>query len=208
MVALVRPVDIETLPSYPFSIEDRIDSHYFMPWERRRWLNSDMRLKGLPECRALYFDLTNIAFDHSPVGTLPVDMKTLAKLVFTDFEHFEALCALPFGPLHNWEPCNCRGEVRLMHPFVVKTLSEAIARKEDNRAKNEAANTAKRLQRLRITIAGYHKDLGANDAAVRWIDEWLNEQGCGYRGGTWIERAIGAWSDHSLRLNLARRGAS
>lgn len=40
-----------------------------MVWERRRWLNSDMRLKGTPECRALYFDLINIAYDNSPIGT-------------------------------------------------------------------------------------------------------------------------------------------
>ena len=67
----------DDLPDYPLTSDDRLDSHYFMVWERRRWLNSDMRLKGTPECRALYSDLTNIAYDHSPVGTLPDDMEAL-----------------------------------------------------------------------------------------------------------------------------------
>lgn len=89
--------------------------------------------------------------------------------------------------------------------MVLKTLREAVARREDNRAKNEAANTAKRLQRLRITIAGYHKDMAANDAAVRWIDEWLQTQGCEYRTSSWLERAISAWVDHHSML--AGKGA-
>ncbi len=62
-VAGLQPVPTDDLPEYPLGIEDRLDSHYFMAWERRRWLNSDMRLKGTPECRALFFDLINISYD-------------------------------------------------------------------------------------------------------------------------------------------------
>ena len=201
----VQPVSVDDLPDYPLTSDDRLDSHYFMVWERRRWLNSDMRLKGTPECRALYFDLTNIAYDHSPVGTLPDDMDALAKMIFVDASHFKALCALEYGPLHKWTRCLCEGgEMRLMHPMVLKSLTEAVARKEDNRARNEAANTAKRLQRLRITVAGYQADLAKNDAAVRWMDEWLAKEGCTYRGGEWIERAMSAWSNHMFDLGRAR----
>mgnify|MGYP006979927583 CR=1 FL=1 len=199
------PVDAEELPDYPFGADDRLDSHYFMVWERRRWLNSDMRLKGTPECRALYFDLTNIAYDQSPVGTLPDDMDVLAKMLFLDPGHFRALCKLDYGPLHKWTRCRCEGgEVRLMHPMVLRSLTEAIARKEDNRARNEAANAAKRLQRLRATVAGYQAELAKNDAAVRWIDEWLMKEGCEYRSAAWIERAMLAWSNHVFDLGRAR----
>lgn len=203
----LTPVDTGDLPEYPLSADDRLDSHYFMVWERRRWLNSDMRLKGTPESRALYFDLINIAYDQSPVGTLPDDQDVLAKMLFVDPGHFRALCRLDYGPLHKWAHCICEGgEVRLMHPMVLKSLSEAIARKEDNRARNEAANTAKRLQRLRSTIAGYHADLAKNDAAVKWMDEWLVTEGCEYRNATWVERAMQAWSNHMF--DLGRRGGS
>ena len=203
----LQPVSTDDLPEYPLGIEDRLDSHYFMAWERRRWLNSDMRLKGTPECRALYFDLINISYDQTPVGTVPQDLETLAKLLLVDPGHFRALCKLDYGPLHKWTPCICEGgEVRLMHPMVLRTLTEALSRKEDNRAKHEAANAAKRLQRLRSTVAGYHAELAKNDAAIRWMDEWLVQEGCEYRNATWIESAMQSWSTHMFDLGQARSG--
>ncbi|MDF3606114.1 hypothetical protein PE067_08225 [Paracoccus sp. DMF-8] len=190
----------DDLPEYPFTLDDRLDSHYFMAWERRRWLNSEMRLRGTPECRALFFDLINISYDQAPIGTLPDDQDLLAKMLMVDPAHFRQICRLEFGPLHKWVHVRCGAEIRLMHPMVVRSLQDALARREDNRAKNEAANAAKRLQRLRITVAGYHKDLAANDAAVRWIDEWLISEGCEYRTSSWIERGIQRWMDHSFSL--------
>ncbi|MDJ0631086.1 MAG: hypothetical protein QNJ44_22705 [Rhodobacter sp.] len=193
--------DGQDLPDYPFTAADRLDSHWFVPWERRRWLNSDMRLKGTPECRALYFDLINIAYDQSPIGTLPTDNAVLAKLLFVPESHFAQLCGMAYGPLHKWRRCRCEGEVRLMHDFVLHTLLDAVSRREDNRARMEAANRQKRLQRLRSTVAGLHTDLARNDAAMRWIDDYLTAEGCEYRSTTWVERAIGAWSTHIFDLN-------
>lgn len=203
---VVGPVSVDDLPEYPFTLDDRLDSHYFMAWERRRWLNSEMRLRGTPECRALFFDLINISYDQAPLGTLPDDQDLLAKMLMVDAAHFRQLCRLEFGPLHKWTHVRCGNEIRLMHPMVVKSLQDAMARREDNRAKNEAANASKRLQRLRITVAGYHKELAANDAAIRWIDEWLVSEGCEYRTSTWIERGIQRWMDHSF--SLAAKGPS
>lgn len=201
-------VDLDSLPEYPLTVEDRLDSHYFMAWERRRWLNSEMRLRGTHECRALYFDLINISYDQAPLGTLPDDHDLLAKLLMIDAAHFRNLCKLDYGPLHKWTRVRCGGEIRLMHWMVLRTLQEAVGRREDNRAKNEAANAAKRLQRLRITITGYHKELGANDAAIRWMDEWLLKEGCEYRTASWMERAMNGWMDHSLSLSGKRRNWS
>ena len=199
-----RVIDADEIEEYPFGPEDRLDSHFFMVWQRRRWLNSDMRLKATPECRALYFDLINIAYDQSPVGTLPMDPEVLAKLLMVPEGHLKALCEQTYGPLHKWRPCRCGSEVRLMHPVVLESLVDAISRKENNRAKMEAANTQKRLQRLRQTVMGLHAELGRNDAAVRWMDEWLVKQGVSYRGTSWVERAAMAWSDHRLDLASGR----
>ncbi len=193
------------IDEYPLSAEDRLDSHYFMAWERRRWLNCDMRLKATKECRALYFDLINIAYDQSPIGTLPTDLGVLAKMVFEDRDHFEQLCRLEFGPLHKWRHVRCGGEIRLMHPMILRTLTDAIARKEDHRARSEAASVSKRLLRLRTALAGYSKEIAANDAALRWIDEWLVAEGCEYRSSSWIERGIARWSDHMLDLTMAQK---
>ncbi|MCA0848322.1 hypothetical protein [Salipiger thiooxidans] len=207
MAGHLRAVDdMDDLPVYPFTREDRLESHYFMAWERRRWLNSDMRMKGRPECRALYFDLICISFEQSPIGTLPDDMSLLAKLTHTDLGHFEQLCGAAYGPLHKWRRCRCEDEegVRLYHPVVLRTLNEAVSRKEDNRARMEAANIQKRLQRLRTTVAGFTPDLAKNDAAIRWMDEWLVAEGCEYRNATWIERAMMSWSNHMLDRRMQR----
>lgn len=194
------------LPEYPFGVEDRLDSHHFVAWERRRWLNSGMRMKGTPEARAHYLDLLWIAYDQSPIGTLPDDMALLAKLLFVDRDRFEAMCREPYGPLHNWQRCVCEGgEVRLFHPMVLRTLNEAMARREDNRARSEAGNRAKRLQRLRIALADFSKDVAEMDTAVTWIDQWLVDNQVSYRNGKEIERALRAWSDHQMALGLARR---
>jgi hypothetical protein len=194
------------LPEYPFGVEDRLDSHFFVPWERRRWLNSGMRLRGTAECRALYLDLIWISYDQSPVGTLPDDTAMLAKLLMVDHEHFCGLVRHDFGPLHNWSRCATKdGEVRLYHPMVLRTLTEALARREDHRAKSEAASMQKRLQRLRIMLANYNKELAENDAAVSWIDEWLQRQGVAKRTATQVERALGAWSNHMFDLGQKGR---
>ena len=100
----------------------------------------------------------------------------------------------------SWQHCD------LMHPMVLRSLTEAMARRQDHRARNDAANSAKRLQRLRITVSGYHADLAKNDAAVRWMDEWLVKEGCEYRSAAWIERSMQAWSNHIF--DLGRSGGA
>ncbi|MDS9468618.1 hypothetical protein RGQ15_13695 [Paracoccus sp. MBLB3053] len=198
-------VSVGELDEYPLTVEDRLDSHYFVAWERRRWLNSDMRLRGTPECRALFFDLINISYDQAPVGTLPNDPELLAKMLLVDPSHFQQLCRLDYGPLHKWSPVRCGEEIRLSHPMVLRTLREAISRREDHRARSEAASTKKRLQRLRSCLTGAHASLASNDGAVLWIDGWLHAEGCEYRSMDWIERGINAWMNHSLELNLRAR---
>ena len=83
-----------------------------------------------------------------------------------------------------------------MHDTVVRSLTEGFARRDDNRARNDAANAAKRIQRLRVTLASIDRPLSEIDHAVRWIDEWLVDQGCTKRVATWIEKAIRAWMEH------------
>lgn len=197
-------IPVDELEEYPFGRDVRLDSHHFMAWEHRRWLNSGMRLMGTPECRAIYFDLICVSFQQAPVGTLPDNLDQLAKLALVTEAHFRALCRLEYGPLHNWRPCLSAGERRLWHPQVHQTVAEAVARKETNRARNEAANAQKRRERLTILVAGLNGDLAKNDAAIHWMDQWLVDQGCGYRKQVWVERAIASWSDHMLSLGLRR----
>jgi len=209
MTVSLQAVGDDDLDIYPIKMEDRLETHSWFPWSHRRWLNSEMRLRATPECRAHYQDLICISYDQAPVGTLPDDMDMLSKLIMVDPAHFRDLCRLTYGPLYKWRRCLCEMEdgaleVRLMHSVVVRNVLESLARREDNRARNDAANATKRRQRLRITVAGYHHELSQNDAAILWMDEWLVEQGCAKRTSLWIERAIHAWSDHSLSLHRRR----
>ncbi|WP_237400411.1 hypothetical protein [Rhodovulum sulfidophilum] len=201
----LRPVDATELPDYPLGPEDDLNGHYFMTWYHREWLNSEMRLKGTEECRALYFDLICLSQDQKPVGTLPDDPEQLAKLLAVDVARLRRLSEMEYGPLHHWQPCRCGDQIRLMHGRVTAMVLEALSRKHDNRARNEAANAAKRRQRLRSAVAGLHPELAQNDAAILWMDDWLVEQGCGYRGSTWVERALAAWSSHMFDVNRAAR---
>lgn len=196
----ISPVPVDALPEYPIGPSDRLDSHYFVPWERRRWLNSTMRLKGDPVCRAIYLDLIWISYEQSPTGTLPDDTELLAKLSLVDHDQFRRLTAQDYGPLHNWTRCLIpeTGEIRLQHPMVTATVTEAITRKEDNRARNEAANRSKRMQRLRAMVGGYDLALSKNDLAIRFMDEWLEKNATGYRTSEQVERAMQAFGNHML----------
>lgn len=201
----MRPVDPDKLPEYPLDGSERLESHWFMPWERRRWLNSDMRLHGTPESRAHYFDLICISYDHQPIGTLPKDLDLLARLLFVDARMFRAMCALPYGPLHKWELCRCGSEVRFMHPRIVETLVEAISRKEDNRAKTDAANKSKALQRVRSKLSAIDVHLAANDDAVRWIDGWFERQSVKRRDDAQYRAAMSAWIEHVRKASARAR---
>jgi len=201
---LFTAIEAEALEAYPLAPGDRVESHFFVPWRFRRWLNSDMRLKGTEECRALYFDLICLSQDQSPPGTLPRDTELLSRMLHVDERRFRRLCAQEYGPLHNWQPCLCGDEVRLYHPVVLDGLVNALARREDNRARNEAANARKRRQRLREALAMLNADLARHDAAVAWIDDWLVEAGCERRTTQWLQRGLAAFHDQALR---ARRGS-
>lgn len=193
-------VSADDLIEYPIAADTRLDSHHFVSWEFRRWLNSQMRMKGTPECRAYYFDLINIAHDQTPVGTLPRDPEVLSKLLHVDLGVFQRLCTLEFGPLYLWRPCLVEGVVRLYHPMVLQTVQDAIMRKEHNRARTEAAARDKRLQRLRTRVGALDPKVGENDAAIMAMDEWLVEQGCTTRTEMWIHRALDMWLGRSFRV--------
>lgn len=203
--AFFAAVDAGEIEEYPLGPEDRADSHFFLPWRFRRWLNSDMRLKGSEEARALYFDLICLSQDQSPAGTLPRDTELLSRMLHVSERRFRQLCEQDYGPLHNWRLCLCGDEVRLYHPVVLDGLVNALARREDNRARNEAANARKRRQRLREALAMLNADLARQDAVVAWIDDWLVEAGCERRTTAWLQRALAAWHDQALR---SRRGVS
>lgn len=180
----LRPVDTGPLPDYPIDPDARLDSHGFIQWEYRRWLSSDMRWYGDHECKSMWFELINLAHGETPVGTLPRDMRRLARMIQPAIEpdRFERLCALPYGPLHGWEPCQCGDDVRLMHPVVLRVVQQAFSSRANHAARVEAASHKRRLQRLTDELGQVAPKIGADPRRVRWVDNHIQER-ISQRGG-------------------------
>lgn len=183
-LSAVRPVDLDAIPDYPLDPSLRLDSHSFIQWEHRRWMSSDMRWSGTHECKSMWFELVNLAHGETPVGTLPNDMKRLAKMVqpSVDAEHFESLCALKYGPLHGWVHCRCGDDVRLMHPVVTRIVTAAFASRANHAAKVEAASQKRKLERLAEDVAQLAPSVVDDPRKIRWINNFIEER-VAARGG-------------------------
>lgn len=181
----VGPMPADDLPEYPIDESARLDSHGFIQWEFRRWIASDMRWNGTHECKSMWFDLVNLAHSETPVGTLPRDIKRLARMIqpVVDADHFNALCKLEYGPLRGWVPCRCGDAVRLMHPVVTRIVLGAFAARANHAARVEAASQARRLQRLTEDVAQVAPKIAGDSRKVRWISARIEER-ISQRGGS------------------------
>ena len=194
----LRPVDAGTLPEYPIDPDARLDSHGFITWEFRRWLASDLRWSGDHECKSMWFELVNLSHSETPVGTLPCDMRRLARMIqpAVDPDRFAQLVTLRYGPLHGWEKCRCGDEVRLMHPVVLRVVQSAFASRANHAARVEAASLKRRLERLTEDVMQLAPDLAADPRKIRWIaaviEERLSERGGQRRTAEDLHHAIQA----------------
>lgn len=175
--AHLRPVEACEMPEYPISAEERLDSHYFMQWNLKRWRASEFRRKADPEVGWFGFQLFCIAQDETPVGTLPCDDQQLAYELKLPLERWQALLKRDVTPLHKWERVRCdNGEVRLAHPVVTKVALEAMASRRRNAAEVERRRQNKRIADLRDMVGR----LGASQLLNRpgFVDrfnDWLEE---------------------------------
>ncbi|MBB3995293.1 hypothetical protein GGR95_002948 [Sulfitobacter undariae] len=169
----LRSVSSEPLPEYPISSAVRLDSHGFMAWEFRRYLNSDLRWNASHEVKGLWFELVQLAHEQTPVGTLPADRTRLARMVVpaVDPLAFASLADRPFGILHGWHECECDdGSIRLMHPTVTRVVLEALTRKELNGARTDGASRSRRLNRLGVTLGALAPTIASEAAQIYFVD--------------------------------------
>lgn len=183
-LAKLHAVDEYSLPEYPVDPDARLDSHGFLQWEYRRWLASDLRWGGTHEAKSIWFDLLNVAHGETPVGTLPYDIPRLARMVqpAVDAVHFERMCRVDFGPLHGWKPCRCGSQVRLMHDTVTRVVLSAFAGREKNKARADQQSKNQKLRRLKADVAAVAPEIAQDDAAVQYINAWI-EKALEMRGG-------------------------
>ncbi len=186
--------DASDLPEYPIAPDERLEGHFFVPFWFNRWLNSDFRLRASAEVRGYGLDLFFIAQNQSPVGTLPTDDAVLAKLLMIDLATWKDLCSREITPLHNWRPCRCGDEVRLMHPVVTEQVLGALKSKRDRIEARERERERKRLIALKRQIleAGGHRGLADSADYVARLDAWLIENCPGNRTPARVREAMEA----------------
>lgn len=167
--------EAEGLPDYPISTKDRLDSHFFLQFNLKRWRGSEWRKKVDPECGWYGFQLFCIAQDGSPIGTLPCDDYQLAYDLNLPLEQFQKLCRRDVGPLNGWSQVLCdNGEVRLAHPVVTEVALEALSSKRRNSEASAKRKLNKRLADLRVMVEQLGaKRLLAQPQFVERFNDWL-----------------------------------
>ncbi|WOI34758.1 hypothetical protein R1T40_08540 [Tritonibacter scottomollicae] len=149
----LQPVDAQDLPEYPISVEDRLDSHFFIQWNLKRWRKSKFRQLAEPEVGWFGFLLFCESHDETPVATLPTDERLLAKALDISVDRWRQLCDREITPLHNWSLVRCdNGEIRFAHPVATEVAQEALKTRRKNQADTEQRKRAKRLKDLREMI--------------------------------------------------------
>jgi hypothetical protein len=168
-------IDGSGLPEYPISANARLDSHYFLQWNLKRWRNSDFRKKAEPEVGWFGFQLFCIAQDGAPIGTLPIDDYLLAFDLNLPLEKWKALMDRTITPLHGWYKVQCdNGEIRYAHEVVTEVAKTALKSSLQNKAKVETRKQNKRLLDLQAMIerVGAKQLLKASGFLERF-DDWL-----------------------------------
>jgi len=186
-------VEHTEIPEYPIKTAERLDSHFFMPWNLKRWRGSELRKRAYsdPEVGFFAFELFCKAQDETPIGTLPSDDSQLAFMLHLPLERWQAMRKRDISPLHGWAEVMCdNGEVRLAHRVVTELALEALGSRVRNQAKNADDRLRKRLGTIRkcltVNLPG-GKNVAKNDGMVNQLNDWIEEV---YPGGSATEKRI------------------
>lgn len=88
--------------SYPLPQDLRMPTHCFIAWWHNRWLNSTLHLTGSYAVQGVALALYCIAQNQSPIGTLPADDVSLARLLRIDLAHWQDLPRGAVSPLYGY----------------------------------------------------------------------------------------------------------
>ncbi len=195
------------LEVHAFRRGERLDSHHFVPFEHRTWLNSRFHTLASYEVQGVHMALIAWAAGEDPAGTLPCDDELIARKLRLSVAHWRGLCAEPLGPLHKFSRVRvldtavddtAEREVRWAHPLLTRQLLEARERRQARDLSREVQAVEKRTQRLRRELAGLGVSdaILANRALVEEVDAWLVHHCRGKRTAVWLTRAV-EWARQS-----------
>jgi hypothetical protein len=174
-LAVIESAD---LPVYPVESDDRLETHYYLTWHHRRWMNSEFRALGDLDVRGAALDLYCAAMDQSPVGTLPLDDRLLAKLVGVSIDQWAQLMKREYTPLYGWFHClTDKGVICWAHPVVKGVVLDALDKRHKNLSAREADRERKRLLALKDQMirAGAPRGMAEDEARVARLDAYLIE---------------------------------
>lgn len=174
-----RLASVDELPLYPISASERLDSHFFILWNLKRWRKSDFRRLADAEVGWAGFHLICEAHDETPLGTLPLDERLLAESANVSIEKWRQLCERKITPLQNWYKVRCdNGVIRWAHPVVTLVVKEALDGSVRNKADQEQRRRAKRIKDLREMIETriQAKQLLRAPEFLDRFNDWLEER--------------------------------
>lgn len=171
----IQLIDASDIEEYPIPTDQRLESHFYVEMHFRRWLNSRFCMLADPEVGFYGINLFFVAQDQSPVGTLPIDDRLLAKYLNIDIDRWQSLCGREISPLYNWKKVRCSdGEIRWAHPVVTEMAVKALGSKRKNAADKAKARERKRLKDLTQMLERIGaKRLMSNPGFVERLDAWL-----------------------------------
>lgn len=174
----LRAIDGGEIFVYPIPSGQRVDNHDFMAMQFRRYLASRFRALASLDTRGAFLELMQLAYDDTPVGTLPMDDRIHARKLGISLEHWVDLTRREVSPLDGWARCLCdNGEIRLYHPDLLMIVERAMEQRDSKIEKREADRERKRLSQLpyQMAAAGAPKRMCEDQAAVCRLDSFLVE---------------------------------
>lgn len=167
--------DADALPEYPIPPGTRLESHYYITWQHRRFQSSRFCVMADPDVGWYGFILFNIAQEEDPVGTLPNDFPLLARLLRMGLDQFQALMKRDITPLYNWEPVRCGGSVRLAHPTVTEIATRALGLRDKAIADRAEGRMRKRLRGIQQALEAlpHGKVILRQPGATERISDWI-----------------------------------
>jgi len=183
----------DQLPIYPIDAAERLQSHFFVEFHFRRWLNSEARLLADWDVRGVMVDLIMISQDQTPVGTLPQNPKLIATMLGMSVDQLHLFCARDVSPLRGWVPCMAGDQVRLMHPVVTEMAEKAIGSRRDREVERQRRSAAKALRDLGERMVAMGMTRQASDRTfVERVDHWLTQNCTGNRTEAVIREGVDA----------------
>lgn len=174
----LQPVDAARVFEYPIPVGVRLVTHGWFAFHHTWWRTSDFRRDADDDVRAVFLDLLCAAQDEDPVGTLPVEPRSLAWAVRKSLDDWQRLALRPIPPLRGWQRCVVSdGRQRLYHPKLLEVTLSAARAHMDAETRRFNDRERKRLKELpdKVVMAGGSQRMAQDAGYIARLDQYLTD---------------------------------